>query len=132
MFKRVDHIAIVVEDTETALLLWRDTLGFPVLLSEQVHNQTVRLTHLDLGNVHLQLVQPLIDTHPLWQWLHTNGSGLHHICFAVDQIDRAHEDVSAIGLVDAQRSPHQGTQGQQALFLNPEATGGVQIELTGR
>lgn len=132
MFKRVDHIAIVVTNTEVALLIWRDRFGFPVLLSEQVHNQTVRLTHLDLGNVHLQLVQPIIDTHPLWQWLHIHGFGLHHICFAVDEITSVHREASAMGLVDAQRSPHQGTQGQRVLFLNPAATDGVQLELAGR
>ena len=59
MFKGLDHLAIVVPDTEEALKIWRDRLGFPVLLSEAVNNNTTLLTHLDLGNTHLQLVQPI-------------------------------------------------------------------------
>ena len=55
----LDHLAIVVPDTEVALKTWRDALGFPLLYSEVVNGGTVRLTHLDLGNTHLQLVEPL-------------------------------------------------------------------------
>ena len=52
----LDHLAIVVPDTEAALKVWRDTLGLPLLYSEVVNGGAVRLTHLDLGNTHLQLV----------------------------------------------------------------------------
>jgi catechol 2,3-dioxygenase-like lactoylglutathione lyase family enzyme len=48
----LDHLAIVVPDTEAALATWRDTLGFPLLFSEVVNGGTVRLNHLDLGNTH--------------------------------------------------------------------------------
>ena len=85
--KGLDHLAIAVPDTEQALKLWRDTLGFPVLYSEDVNGGTVRLTHLDLGNTQLQLVQPLTPDHPLQTWLKSNGSGLHHLCLAVDNVE---------------------------------------------
>jgi methylmalonyl-CoA/ethylmalonyl-CoA epimerase len=65
MFKGLDHLAIVVPDTEAALKIWRDTFGFPVLVSEKVNNGTTLLTHLDLGNTHLQLVEPLTAEHPI-------------------------------------------------------------------
>src|SRR5437588_12612734 len=72
MFKGLDHIAIVVADTEVALQTWRDRFGLPVLFSETINGGTVRLTHLDLGNTHLQLVQPLTADHPLAAWLATH------------------------------------------------------------
>ena len=65
LFRSLDHLAIVVEDTETALKDWRDRVGLEVLFSECVNNDTIRLTHLDLGNTHLQLVEPLVEDHPL-------------------------------------------------------------------
>jgi len=65
MFKGLDHLAIAVPDTEEALKVWRDKFGFTVLYSEDVNGATVRLTHLDLGNTQLQLVQPLTSDHPL-------------------------------------------------------------------
>lgn len=129
-FKGVDHLAIVVPDTEAALNLWRDTLGFPVVCSEVVNNGVVRLTHLDLGNTHLQLVQPLTPDHPLHAWLAKNGgAGLHHFCFKVDDVAAAQANLPVPA---AAPTPHEGTQGKRALFLDRAATAGVQVEITGR
>jgi methylmalonyl-CoA/ethylmalonyl-CoA epimerase len=123
----LDHLAIVVPDTEAALKIWRDALGFPVLYSEDVNGATVRLTHLDLGNTQLQLVQPLTRDHPLWTWLAKNGPGLHHFCLKVNDVAEAKE----ASPVHTAPNLHQGTQGKRALFLDKNATQGVQVELTG-
>lgn len=131
MFKGLDHLAIAVPDTEAALKIWRDRFGFPVLFSEKVNNETVLLTHLDLGNTHLQLVQPLTDDHPLWAWLKANGPGLHHFCLSVDDVGAAFEETSQMGLPPGEPQPHQGVKGKRALFLERAATGDVQVELTG-
>lgn len=131
MFKGLDHLAIAVDDTEQALKIWRDRFGFKVLYSEKVNNDSVLLTHLDLGNTHLQLVQPLISPHPLWDWLQKNGGpGLHHFCLSVDKISEAYDAIKEKGLEPALKS-HQGTQGKRALFIRAETTSGVQVELTG-
>jgi methylmalonyl-CoA/ethylmalonyl-CoA epimerase len=131
MFKGLDHLAIVVPDTEAALTIWRDRFGFPVLFSEAVNNATILLTHLDLGNTQLQLVQPLTDDHPLWDWLRANGAGLHHFCLAVEDVGVAYQETVQLGLPPGEPAPHQGTQGKRALFLDRQTTGGVQVELTG-
>src|SRR5829696_9062784 len=107
MFNGLDHLAIVVPDTEAALAIWRDRFGFPVLLSEKVNGDTILLTHLDLGNTQLQLVQPLVDDHPLWAWLREHGPGLHHFCLAVDDIGRAFEETAQLGLPPGEPQPHQ-------------------------
>ena len=73
MFKGLDHLAIVVDNTEKALKVWRDRFGFPVLFSEVVNEKTILLTHLDMGNMQLQIVEPLKQNHPLQDWLKTNG-----------------------------------------------------------
>jgi methylmalonyl-CoA/ethylmalonyl-CoA epimerase len=131
-FRGLDHLAIVVPSTEEALTLWRDQLGFPVVCSEVVNGGGVRLTHLDLGNTHLQLVEPLTPDHPLQGWLAKNGPGLHHFCFKVDDVGTSHDALVAAGLATAAPGPHQGTQGKRALFLTKSATQGVQVEITGR
>ncbi len=127
----LDHLAICVPSTDDALKIWRDRLGFPVVCSEVVNGGVVRLTHLDLGNTHLQLVEPLTPDHPLQAWLAKNGPGLHHFCFKVDNVGRAHADLLAAGLAAATPPPHQGTQGKRALFLAKAATQNVQVEITG-
>ena len=131
MFKGLDHVAILVADTEEALTVYRDRLGFPVLLSEVVNNGAVRLTHLDMGNTQLQLVQPLDETHPLFTHLKQHGSGLHHLCFDVENVETAMAEVTEQGIEVAQARPHQGTQGKRAAFLDKSTTGGVQLEITG-
>ncbi len=130
MFKGLDHLAIVVPDTEEALKLWRDQMGFPLLYSEVVNGGLVKLTHLDLGNTHLQLVEPLTPDHPLSAWLKNHGPGLHHFCLKVDNVDRAQIELSGGGFTSGLK-PHQGTQGKRALFLDKNATRGAQVEITG-
>ncbi len=132
MYHGLDHLAIVVPDTEEALKVWRDRFGFPVLFSEAINENTVLLTHLDLGNTHLQLVQPLTEDHPLAAWLQANGPGLHHVCLAVEDVEAARADAAKRGLAAGEPRPHQGTQGKRAIFLDPTTTGHVQVELTGR
>jgi methylmalonyl-CoA/ethylmalonyl-CoA epimerase len=123
----LDHLAIAVPDTEAALKIWRDSMGFPLLYSEVVNGGTVRLTHLDLGNTQLQLVEPLTPDHPLQAWLAKNGPGLHHFCMKVEDV----EDVQLDSPVPTAANPHQGTQSKRALFLDKAATQGVQMEVTG-
>jgi len=123
----LDHLAIVVPNTEEALKLWRDTFGFKVLFSEDVNGKSLRLTHLDLGNAHLQLVEPLSPDHPLRAWLAKNGPGLHHFCLKVADVAEA-----KVASPVPSPAPHQGTLGKRALFLDKTATQGVQVELTGK
>ena len=124
----LDHLAIAVPDTEQALRLWRDQLGFPVLCSEVVNGGVVRLTHLDLGNTHLQLVEPLTPDHPLQDWLRTNGPGLHHFCLRVADIDEA----MATSPVPTAPKAHEGTQGKRAVFIDRNCTANVLLEYTGK
>lgn len=130
-FRGLDHVALLVTDTEEALRVYRDRMGLPVLFSEVVNNGTIRLTHLDMGNVHLQLVQPLNESHPLYTQLMERGPGLHHLCFAVDDIGAAMTAATEQGLELAQAAPHQAPNGKRAAFLAKGSTGDVQFEMTG-
>jgi methylmalonyl-CoA/ethylmalonyl-CoA epimerase len=131
MFQGLDHIALVVPDTEEALRFWRDCMGFPFLFTEVVNDGTVRLTHLDLGNIHLQLVEPLTVDHPLQSWLSRNGAGLHHLCLRVDDVAAAMTELPNQGVATAP-ALHQGTRGKRALFLDKATTKGIQLEITGK
>lgn len=129
-FRGVDHIAIVVKDTDAALAFYRDVLGFPVVLSEVVNDPPVRLTHLDMGNVQLQLVQPLTDDHPLHAALAAYGEHLHHICFQVDDVSQAVQALDADGLTPPDLVPHDGPLGRKAAFLDATKTRGIRLEIT--
>ena len=130
MFNRLDHLAIVVRDTDEALKLYRDVLGLPVLFSEVLPDQPVRLTHLDMGNTHLQLVQPLMPEHPLSVWLDEHGEGLHHFCFFVDSVAQKINTLPEYGIPSRDSTPRSGPNGREAAFLETSNTRGVLIEIT--
>jgi methylmalonyl-CoA/ethylmalonyl-CoA epimerase len=105
----LDHLALCVPSTDDALKIWRDQFGFPVVCSEVVNGGAGRLTHLDLGYTHLQLVEPLTSDHPLQAWLAKNGPGLHHFCLKVADVGTAHAELAAASLALVATPPHQGT-----------------------
>lgn len=127
---RLDHLAIAVENTDKALLIWRDKFGLPVLYSEKVQNDTVKLTHLNLGNTHLQLVEPLTLDHPLKSWLKENGSGLHHFCLGIENIEDTIERCDENELKPMKKQLHQATQGRKAFFIDEESTDGLLVEIS--
>ncbi|MEM9827920.1 MAG: VOC family protein [Planctomycetota bacterium] len=131
LFKKLDHIAIVVRDTDQALTFYRDTLGLPVVIDEVIPTGQVRLTHLDMGNLHLQLVQPLTPDHPLQQVLRKHGEGLHHLCFETDDVAGALASLRDRGLQPRSEVPHDGPLNKKAGFIDPETTRGVLWEMTG-
>ena len=130
MFQQLDHIAIAVKDTEEALGFYRDTLRLPVLLSETLAEVGVRLTHLDLGNLRLQLVEPLNEDHPIARFLAERGEGLHHLCWQVDDTGKAMDGLADYGLAPKPGEPHPAPSGGSAAFIDPSLTRGVLWEMT--
>lgn len=131
MFKEVDHIAILVRDTESALSFYRDQLRLPLLHSEVLDEVGVRLTHLDMGNVQLQLVQPLTSDHPLSKQLDERGEGLHHVCWKVDDVAKSMQNLADYGLTPKPGEPHPAPKGNSAAFIEPSQTRDVLWEMTG-
>ena len=127
----VDHIAVAVSDTEKALKLWRDGFGFTVKCSVTINNGSVKLTHLNAGGIDIQLVEPLNKDHPIHKWIAERGEGLHHLCLFSEFDTNPIEEVRKAGFFSAQDVPHEGVYGKRALFLKPETTGSVLVELTG-
>ncbi|TWU60955.1 MULTISPECIES: VOC family protein [Crateriforma] len=131
LFSRLDHIAIVVRDTDEALTFYRDKLGLPVVIDERIESGNVRLTHLDMGNLHLQLVQPLTADHPLNQHLDQHGEGLHHLCFETDDVRTSFAALPERGMKPKSDTPHDGPLGRKAGFIDPSTSRDVIWEMTG-
>ena len=124
--RRLDHVAVAVRDTEEGLRTFRDRLGLRVVHSEVIAAPPVRLTYLDCGNAFLQLVEPLDADHELARWLTENGEGLHHICFGVDDVLAAAEQLAPEG----GRPVAGGGRGRVSAFVPGEAPHGVRLECT--
>jgi methylmalonyl-CoA/ethylmalonyl-CoA epimerase len=125
--RRLDHVAIVVADTERAVEYFSGRLGLEVVRTDVVEKPHVSLTYVDAGNVLIQLVEPLDGDSSIATDLAEHGEGLHHICFGVD-------DVAATALAFADPGnelPEQGGgRGRKAAFVPGPVHHGVLVECT--
>jgi methylmalonyl-CoA/ethylmalonyl-CoA epimerase len=127
VIERLDHVAIVVADTESALRFFRDQLGLEVVAVDEPPPPAaaVRLTYLATGSIALQLVEPLDDQSAVAIWLAEHGEGLHHICFAADDVDAEIRGLAG----DLPYDPGSGL-GKLAAFLPGALPHGTRIEFT--
>jgi methylmalonyl-CoA/ethylmalonyl-CoA epimerase len=127
VLKRLDHIAIVVADTDNALEYFCEVLGLPIASTETLNAPRVRLTYLDCGNAFIQLVEPLDGESAIADFLATHGEGLHHICFAVDDVREA---VARYSDPDEPPAPLGSGRGKPSAFFQGAPRHGVRIECT--
>ncbi len=127
----IDHVALVVRDIDATLPWFTDQLGFALIGDELTPaSGGARLAFLDAGNITIQLVSPTTTSGPIAEHLALHGEGLHHICFAVDDLDGMLERCRAAGLRLIDETPRIGAEGTRIAFLHPKSTGGILIELT--
>ena len=129
MIKRIDHIAIVVDDIEASLGFWRDTLGLDLSHVLDVPEQQATIAFLPTGGSEVELVQPTTSDSGLARYRAKRGPGIHHICFEVDDIVRTLADLKARGVRLIDETPKAGAEGKLLAFVHPESTNGVLIEL---
>ncbi len=127
--KRVDHIAIVVEDIEAALGFWRDALGLELQHIEEVTEQKSVVAFLPIGESEVELVKPTTSDSGVARYLEKRGPGMHHICFEVDDIHAALDQLKGKGVRLINETPLNGSGGKRMAFIHPESTDGVLVEL---
>ena len=98
MLGRIDHIGVVVEDLDDAIALYADRLAMPEVHRETVDSQGVEAVLLDVGDGHVELLKPLGPDTPVGKYLERKGPGLHHVAYAVDDIDATLEQLKAAGI----------------------------------
>ena len=129
MFGRIDHIGVAVEDIDAAIALYQDSFGMELAHRETVESQGVEAVLLDVGDGHVELLAPLGPDTPVGKYMAKNGAGLHHVAYAVDDIDAVLEQIAAagVGLIDSE--PRTGIRDSRVAFLHPRSTGGVLTEI---
>ena len=131
MIGRLNHIAIAVADLEAASQLYRDVLGATVSAPTAIPQHGVTVAFVQLPNTKVELLEPLGDNSPIAKFLQQNpAGGMHHVCFEVEDIIRARDQLSQSGarvLGDGQ--PKIGAHGKPVLFLHPKDFQGTLIEL---
>ncbi|HEX5547263.1 MAG TPA: methylmalonyl-CoA epimerase [Ktedonobacterales bacterium] len=132
--KRIDHVAVVVRDLDTALHFYRDMLGITPSHVLDFPQEGVRIAFLPLGGTNgseIELLEPTNPDGSVARFLEQRGGGLHHICLEVPDIDRALEELRAAGAQLLDETPRPTAEGR-GIFLHPKGTGGVLLELVQR
>jgi methylmalonyl-CoA/ethylmalonyl-CoA epimerase len=125
---RIAHVGIAVRALDEILPFYRDILGMPeVPLADSDGAQIVGLA---AGDSLVELLEPDSPDSPIGKFVAKRGPGIHHICFAVDDLDAALDRCRAAGLRLIDESPRRGAEGKRIAFLHPSATAGVLVELT--
>ena len=129
MFGRIDHIGVAVEDIGAAIELYEGSFEMKLAHRETVESQGVEAVLLDVGDGHVELLAPLGPDTPVGKYMAKNGAGLHHVAYAVDDIDATLEKLSAAGLRLIDSEPRVGIRDSRVAFLHPRSTGGVLTEI---
>jgi methylmalonyl-CoA/ethylmalonyl-CoA epimerase len=129
LFGRIDHIGVAVEDIDAALALYRDGFEMELAHRETVESQGVEAVLLDVGDGHVELLAPLGPDTPVGKYMAKNGAGLHHVAYAVDDIDAALKGIAAAGIQLIDTEPRVGIRDSRVAFLHPRSTGGVLTEI---
>jgi methylmalonyl-CoA/ethylmalonyl-CoA epimerase len=128
VFGRIDHIGIAVEDIDAGIALYG---GFEMELAlrETVEEQGVEAALLNVGEGHVELLAPLGPDTPVGKYLAKRGAGLHHVAYAVDDIDSTLERLAATGIELIDAKARVGIGGSRVAFLQPRSTGRVLTEI---
>ena len=127
--KRIDHIAIVVEDIDAALGFWRDTLGLRLDHVQDIPEQQSIIAFLPSGESEVELVKPTTGDSGVARFLQKRGPGMHHICFEVDDVQAFLVKLIEKGVRLINETPQVGADGKKIAFIHPESTHGVLVEL---
>jgi methylmalonyl-CoA/ethylmalonyl-CoA epimerase len=129
VFGRIDHIGVAVEDIDAAIELYEGSFEMKLAHRETVESQGVEAVLLDVGEGHVELLAPLGPETPVGRYMAKNGAGLHHVAYAVDDIDATLEKLDAAGLRLIDSEPRVGIRESRVAFLHPRSTGGVLTEI---
>lgn len=127
--KRIDHVAIVVEDIDLGLKFWQHTLGLDLDHVEEVAEQQAKVAFLPTGQSEVELVKPTTEDSGVARFLAKRGPGIHHICFEVEGLESILSDLKDRGVRLINETPVLGAGGHHIAFIHPESTQGVLVEL---
>ena len=126
--KKINHVAIVVEDIESALSFWRDKLGLTLDHIEEVPSQASKVAFLPVGEGEVELDEPTDPESGLAKYLEKRGEGMHHLCIEVEDITAMLSKLRDMDVRLINEEPVE-LPGRKMAFIHPKSSNGVLIEL---
>jgi methylmalonyl-CoA/ethylmalonyl-CoA epimerase len=125
----IEHIGIAVKDLDKSSPFWRHVLNLEHKSTETVKAQGVLTDIYDTTKGKVELLQSLGDDTPIGKFLLKKGPGVHHVCFEVDDINKAINELKELDIQVLSDTPTIGAEGYKVVFIHPKSTGGVLVEL---
>ena len=130
MFKNVTHIGIAVRDLAATKKVFRDLLGLDVHHEESVAGQQVNTAMFRVGSTSIELLEATGPDSSIARFIEKKGEGVHHISFAVDDIEKELRRLKESGFQLVDETPKSGADNYTVAFLHPKSTHGVLIEIS--
>ncbi len=124
----IEHIGIAVKDLEASIKYYEDVLGLKCYSIEEIEDQKVRTAFFQVGQTKIELLETTDDDGPIGKFIEKKGEGIHHIAFAVKNIENALTEVESKGIRLIDKEPRKGAEGLDIAFLHPKSTNGVLTE----
>ena len=127
----IEHIGIAVASLDEAIPYYEKVLGLECYAIEEVKDQKVKTAFFKVGQTKIELLESTDPEGPIGKFVEKNGGGMHHIAFAVEDVQAALNDAHAAGCQLIDKAPRGGAEGLRIGFLHPKSTFRVLTELCG-
>ena len=125
----IEHIGIAVKDLDTNAPFWKHVLKISHKGTETVAQEGVTTDIYDTGRGKVELLQSTVSGSVIEKFLENRGEGIHHVCFEVDNINKAILELKELNIDIISDRPTVGAEGYKVVFIHPKSTGGVLVEL---
>lgn len=125
----IEHIGIAVKSLEQAIPFYEKVLGLECYSIEEVKDQKVKTAFFKIGQTKIELLESTDPEGPIGKFIEKKGEGIHHIAYAVEEVNQALIDVEQAGVQLIDKSGRKGAEGLNIGFLHPKSTLGVLTEL---
>lgn len=125
---KIDHIGIAVHSIEKALPFYRNVIGIEHQLIEEIESQQVLVAMLAIGDVNIELLEPISNESPIAKFLEQKGEGIHHIAFATKDIEAQLKEAKESGVRLLHEVPFEGAHDKLVAFLHPKSCHGILTE----
>ncbi len=125
----IEHIGIAVNSLSEAIPFYEKVLGLKCYSIEEVADQKVKTAFFKVGMTKIELLESTDPEGPIGKFIGKRGEGIHHIAFAVEDIEEKLREVEAAGVRLIDTEPRRGAEGLSIAFLHPRSTFGVLTEL---
>ncbi|HZW77831.1 MAG TPA: methylmalonyl-CoA epimerase [Flavobacteriaceae bacterium] len=127
--KKIEHIGIAVKELATANEVYEKLLGVPAYKIEEVLSEGVRTSFFECGESKIELLEATTPDSPIAKFIEKRGEGIHHIAFAVDDIEAEMKRLNLEGFTILNQEPKRGADNKLVVFLHPKSSHGVLVEL---